>query len=315
MFEKRQRCVNLHRSIRPRCTLAVTALACIAGAAAEAPAPPTMASVLEASTAADWRRPDPEYTLYLELSGGRVIIEMAPQFAPKHAANIRTLARQGYWDGLAILRSQDNYVVQWGDPNAENAQKRRDFGKAAATLPPEFAVDDAGDLSFTALPDTDVYAPQTGLAYGFHAARDPQSGSAWLSHCYGAVGAGRGGTADSGSGAELYVVIGHSPRHLDRNITLVGRVLQGMERLSVLPRGTGALGFYEKPEQYVPIQSIRLAADLPPAQRSSIEVLRTDTSTFLRLIEARRQRREEWFLDPVGHVELCNVPVPVRTAK
>jgi peptidylprolyl isomerase len=126
------------------------------------------------------------------------------------------------------------------------------------------------------------------------------------------VGAGRGNEADSGSGAELYVVIGHSPRHLDRNITLVGRVLSGMERLSVLPRGTGPLGFYEDPAQYVPIESLRLAADVPESERSRIEVLRTDTATFHQLVESRRNRRESWFIVPVGHVGLCNVPIPVR---
>jgi peptidylprolyl isomerase len=126
------------------------------------------------------------------------------------------------------------------------------------------------------------------------------------------VGAGRDNGADTGGGTELYVVIGHAPRHLDRNVTLVGRVMQGMELLSTLPRGTGALGFYEQPEQRVPIQRVRVAADVPAAERVALEVLRTNTQTFARLVEARRHRREEWFLDPVGHVELCNVPIPVR---
>src|SRR5205823_2247081 len=108
-------------------------------------------------------------------------------------------------------------------------------------------------------------------------ARDPKSGRAWLAHCYAMVGAGRGDTADSGSGAELYVVIGHSPRHLDRNVTLLGRVVEGMELLSTLPRGTGPLGFYEDPKQYVFIPKVRLAADVPAAERTALELLRTDT--------------------------------------
>src|SRR5690606_7028034 len=84
-------------------------------------------------------------------------------------------------------------------------------------------------------------------------------------HRYGAVGAGRGMAADSSDGSELYVVTGQSPRQLDRNITLVGRVVDGMELLSVLPRGTGPLGFYEDAAQRVPIEAIRLAADVPEA--------------------------------------------------
>ena len=274
------------------------------------PAGPTTADVIANSKPSDWRRPAPEDTLYLELPVGRVVIELAPAFAPAHAANIRALAKEGYWDGLAILRSQDNYVVQWGDPEAGNA-KARAFKQAKAKLPAEFDRAAAG-LPFARLADGDLYAPEAGWSGGFPAARDSKTQRAWLAHCYAMVGAGRDMAADSSNGAELYVVIGHAPRHLDRNITLVGRVLQGMEHLSVLPRGTGALGFYEKPEQRIAIRSIKLASELPAAERVALEVFRTDTAAFQQLVEARRNRREEWFLDPVGHVELCNVPIPVR---
>ena len=279
--------------------------------AADAPTPPpTTADVIANSKPGDWRRPDPENTLYLDLPAGRVVIELAANLAPHHAANIRTLARQHYWDGLAILRSQDNYVVQWGDPDA-GEPTAKDFGKAEKTLVAEFSHPGDG-VQFTPLPEADPYAPQAGWVDGFPAARNPKTKETWLAHCYAAVGAGRGDTADSGNGAELYVVIGHAPRHLDRNITLVGRVLQGMPLLSVLPRGTGPLGFYETAAEHVPIKTIRLASELPEAQRVALEIFRTDTAAFERLVEARRNRREEWFLDPVGKIELCNVPIPVR---
>ena len=289
---------------------------CVIGCAQISPkpaaAPKTTAEILAASVPIDWRALDPENTLYLELKGGRVVIELAPAFAPNHVANIKALAREKYFDGLAIIRAQDNYVVQWGDP-AEDEGKRKPIGAALATLPGEFA--HADDLPFTPLPDGDVYAPEVGFSIGFPAARDARTGKAWLTHCYGMLGVGRDNAADSGGGKELYVVIGHAPRHLDRNVTLGGRVVKGMELLSTLPRGTGPLGFYEKPEQHVPIKSIRVAADVPEKERISLEALRTDTPTFSAYVESRRNRREEWFLDPVGHVELCNVPLPVREKK
>jgi peptidylprolyl isomerase len=53
---------------------------------------------------------------------------------------------------------------------------------------------------------------------------------------------------------------------------------------------------------------------VPAAQRTNLEVLRTDTPTFTALIESRRNRRDEWFKVPAGYVELCNVPIPVRVA-
>ncbi|MCE3285612.1 MAG: Peptidyl-prolyl cis-trans isomerase [Steroidobacteraceae bacterium] len=271
--------------------------------------PRTTSEVLAATTAADWRQLDPENTLYLQLPAGRVVIELAPAFAPLHGANLRTLVRQKYFDGLAIIRSQDNFVVQWGDP----AEKSRPLGAAQAKVPPEFTVRLGPAIPFEPIPDRDGYAPEVGFVQGFPAARDTTRGEAWLTHCYGMVGAGRGNEPDSGNGSELYVVTGHAPRQLDRNIALVGRVVQGMELLSTLPRGSGPLGFYERPEQHVPLTSIRLVADLPAAERVPLEVLRTDTASFRALVEARRNRRDDWYLVPAGHVDICNIPIVART--
>lgn len=271
-----------------------------------------MTEVLNASKPDDWRTPDPENTLYLELASGRVVIELAPAFAPKHVANVKALAREHYYDGLAIVRVQDNYVVQWADPNAEKPDLARKIQGAHRTLPGEFERTIDPLLPFTRLPDGDVYAREVGFANGFPVARDRRTGKMWLVHEYGMVGAGRDNTPDSGGGAELYVVIGQAPRHLDRNVTLLGRVVQGMEFLSSLPRGPVPMGFYEKPEQQLPIKNIRVAADVPASERSELEIMRTDRPAFERLIESRRNRPEDWFLVPAGRIEISNVPLPVR---
>jgi hypothetical protein len=111
-------------------------------------------------------------------------------------------------------------------------------------------------------------------------------------------------------GTELYV--GHPPRQLDRNITLAGRVLQGMDWLASLPRGHEALGFRADRATPVPIRRVRVAADVPVAERSAMEVLRTDRPTFEARIESRRNRRDERYQFPAGYIDLCHVPVPVR---
>jgi peptidylprolyl isomerase len=116
----------------------------------------------------------------------------------------------------------------------------------------------------------------------------------------------------SGSGAELYVVIGHAPRHLDRNVALVGRVVKGMEVLAGLPRGSAEMGFYTRTEAPIPISSIRVAADVPPSERSNLEVIRTDSAAFAALIESRRNRPEDFFKVRAGRIDLCNVPIAVR---
>jgi peptidylprolyl isomerase len=283
---------------------AVALVSAASTAAAQTPVR-SLGEILEQSPASDWQAVDPENTLYMDLPTGRVVIELAPEYAPNHAANIRALARAHYWDGAAIVRAQDNYVVQWGRDEGDTTS----MGTGQSSLPGEFDRSRRG-VNVTRLRDPDSYAREVGFSQGFPVAG--QNGRTWLAHCYGMVGAGRGDTADSGSGAELYVVIGHAPRHLDRNVTLVGRVLQGMELLSVMPRGTGALGFYETPQERTIIRSVRLAADVPENERVNLETLRTDSETFRAVIDSRRTRREEWFLQPTVRINVCNVPLPVR---
>lgn len=298
-------------------TSGICVMALLVGASlpafAVASSQPIMADVLAASRPGDWRGLDPENTLYVEFASGRVVIELAPAFAPQHVANVKALSRERYYDGLAVVRVQDNYVVQWADPDAEKPELARKIQRAYKTLPAEFDRTLDLKLPFTRLPDKDVYAREVGFSGGFPVARDRRSGKMWLVHCYGMVGAGRDNSPDSGGGTELYVVIGHAPRHLDRNVTLLGRVIQGMELLSCLPRGTGAMGFYDRAEQRVPIKAIRVAADVPAAERSDLEIMRTDTPAFKTLIESRRNRREDWFQVQAGRVEIGNVPVPTRS--
>ena len=268
--------------------------------------------IIDAAPASAWRDLDPANTLYMELPAGRVVIELAPGFAPEHVANIKTMAKGGFWDGLAIYRSQDNFVVQFGDAEGEEAGKAKPYPAGTKThLPAEFTRDAKG-ARFDKLPDPDGYAPEVGFIDGMPSARDPKAGKAWMAHCYGMLGAGRNNAPDSSIGAELYVVTGQSPRALDRQLSAVGRVVKGMEFLSVIPRGPEPMGFYEKPEQRAPIVSIKLASDVPEAQRTPLQLLRNDSQAFIDATEARRNRVDGFYTIPVGHIDLCNVPLPVR---
>ncbi|MCW5582182.1 MAG: peptidylprolyl isomerase, partial [Luteimonas sp.] len=212
----------------------------------------------------------------------------------------------------SIYRSHDNFVVQFGDADADDPARAKSLGSAKRKLPAEFERSARG-LPFHALPDRDGWAPEAGFSAGFPAAREGADGQAWMAHCYGALGAGRDMEADSSTGAELYVVTGQSPRQLDRNITLVGRVVQGMELLSAIPRGPAPMGFYADAALRTPIQTVRLASDVPEAGRTPLEVLRTDTATFDAMVESRRNRRDDFYKRPAGHIDLCNIAIPVRT--
>ena len=282
-------------------TLAITVAVAPAARAA------TYAELLAGLPDAAWLRPDPNDTLYLDLAGGRVIIALAGDFAPAHRDNVRRLVRARFFDGLHINRVQDDYVTQWGNNDGERA-----LPAGIGNLKAEFDRPIDAKLPFRRLADGDVYAAEVGLLRGFPVARDPRAGRLWLAHCYGMVGVGRDEGADTASGEELYVVIGHAPRHLDRNVTLIGRVLSGMEHLSALPRGHAEMGFYEAGDVRPAILAMRIAADLPPAERVPIEVLNTSAPEYERLVEARRRREDPFFVNKAGRVDLCNAPLPVR---
>ena len=268
------------------------------------------ADVIAHSTAADWRPIDPENLLVMDLAdGGRVIIELAPDFAPVHVANMRRFARAGWWNAATIYRVQDNYVAQWGNGDAQVAMP----DGVVAQPPPEYERPLAG-LALRPLGFPDSYAAMTGHSGGWPVAWDPRRRMAWLTHCYASVGVGRDLAPSTGTGGELYAVIGHSPRPLDRNIANVGRVVEGIALLAARPRGSGPLGFYlaDHGEVPIPIRSVRVAADLPAAERPQFEVMRTDTATFAAYVRGRANRGGSFFQVPQGGVDVCNVNVPVR---
>ncbi|MEE4154847.1 MAG: peptidylprolyl isomerase [Erythrobacter sp.] len=312
------------------CALLAAALPLAAQDAAPALSP---ADIVNAAPQEDWVVIAPEDMLVMTLAPNadgterEVVIQlMPPPFSQGWVENIRLLARSGWYEGTSINRVQDNYVTQWGDPNYDNPEA----GGEAKPLPAGLKVMSeeayAHQLSAVAMHMNpcgeranvsptwlcDAYAAGAGFRQGWPMATDGVR--EWPVHCYGMVGVGRNLSPDTGSGAELYTVIGHAPRHLDRNIALVGRVIGGMEHLSSLPRGSGALGFYtaEEAGKRVPILSVHTAADLPEAERPLYEYLSTETETFARYAEARANRRDPFFIAPAGGADICNVPVPVR---
>jgi len=267
---------------------------------------PSPAEVIAASQPAEWRALDPENTLYMDVPEGRVVIEMAPQFAPSHVANVKALSREGFFANGAVTRVQDNFVTQW----AQAADPARPPKVGVEKLNAEFTLPRVAIANFDVLPDPDTYADEVGYINGMTAARD--AASVWLTHCYGMVGVGRENDENSGGGTELYVIIGHSPRNLDRQLTMLGRVVQGMEIMSAFPRGTGDAGFYKTPAEYRRYADIKVAADVPVGQRTNLEVLRTDSASFATLVNSRRWRKDDFYTKPVGRIGLCNITVPVR---
>ena len=290
-----------------RSLLLLTAAALLIGAA---PAKKLLTpnDIVAGAPASAWKTIDPDDLLVMDLKGGgRVVVQLAPEFAPVHVANIKALARSSYWDGATIYRVQDNYVAQWGLNESD-----RPWPKGVTAKPPAEYTRALKGLAVKPLGFADPYAPAAGFVRGWPVAYSAKAGWADLAHCYGSVGVGRDLSPDTGTGGELYAVIGHAPRHLDRNIALVGRVIEGIDKLSSLPRGTEALGFYKDKAQNVPISSIRLASDMPAAERPSYEYMDTSSATFAHYLKIRANRHDDFYIRPAGGVDLCNVQVPVR---
>jgi peptidylprolyl isomerase len=277
----------------------------------------------------------------------KVVIQLMPApFSEAWTANIRTFARSGWYDDITVNRVQDNYVVQWGDANYDNPEASGEPKELPEGLietdEDEYSVSfddseqallgrrqfrifwetfrEANELSINDVyrsshDDRQKFSDDTyARAWAFHAgwpyATDLKEG--WPVHCYGMVGVGRNYSPDAGTGAELYTVNGHAPRHLDRNIALVGRIVEGIEHLSSLPRGKGQLGFYEDASRRTPILTVRVASDLPESERPAFEYLDTGGETFARYAEARANRRDPFFNVPAGGADICNLPVPLR---
>ncbi|WP_019832643.1 peptidylprolyl isomerase [Sphingomonas sp. PR090111-T3T-6A] len=289
-----------------RSVLSPAFLALLLTAASPPPAALSPGEIVAAAPAGAWRAVAPDNLLVMDLANGaRVAIELAPDFAPVHVANIRALARAGWFDGSAVVRVQDNYVVQWA-----GADEKKPLPAGVVAHPPAEYERPLAGLAMRPLGSPDPYAAQVGHVGGWPVASDGRT--AWLTHCYGMVGVGRDMPPDTGTGAELYTVIGQAPRHLDRNIALVGRIVEGIEALTALPRGTGDLGFYTDARQRLTIRRVRMATDMPAAERPRFEVMREDAPAFAAYLDARANRHDAFFVRPAGGVDLCNAPVPVR---
>jgi peptidylprolyl isomerase len=290
-----------------RSLMLFTAAALLIGAA-PAKKLPTPNDVVAAAPASAWRTIAADDVLVMDLAnGGRIVVQLAPEFAPVHVANIRALARGGYWNGATVYRVQDNYVAQWGLNESD-----KPWPAGVSAKPPAEYTRPLQGLRIKPLGSRDPYAPGAGFVGGWPVAYSTKSGWANLAHCYASVGVGRDLSPDTGTGGELYAVIGHGPRQLDRNIAVVGRVIEGIDKLSSLPRGTEALGFYKDKAQYVPIARIRLASEMPAGERPSFEYMDTDSPSFARYLQLRANRHDYFYVQPAGGVDLCNVQVPVR---
>jgi peptidylprolyl isomerase len=263
------------------------------------------------ASADEWRDVDPENLVLIDVSYGRIAIELTPKFAPKHVERFRSLVRSKFYESSTFYRVIDGFVAQGGIGEGED-KKLAEWPALAREF--ERPMDD--DVTFTGLATPDLFSTETGFVDGNPAARDEKEGKVWLVHCYGAVAMARDDDPDTGA-TEFYVVIGHSPRRLDRNLSVFGKVLEGMEFLQKLKRGDPEVesGVIQDAAKRDPILKTQIAADMPKKDRPHYQVMRTDSAAFAKRIEERRHVTSPFFFrKPPPMLDVCNVAVPVRHA-
>ncbi len=278
--------------------------------------------LLGAPTAAqETRLLDPELTVHLDVESGseagsrgaretgRIVIELNQAFAPRHVAQFQRLVRSGFYDGMTFYRVIDGFVAQGGDGSDlkgvfPNPKLEAEFERAWLD-----------ELPWTPVQQNDLFAPETGFVRGFAVGRDRAAGRSWLLHCPGVVAMTRNEGPDSAS-TDFYIVLGQAPRYLDRNMTIFGRVVLGMDVVQRVRRGERvADGVIPESEERSRIVRARIASDLPSSERLAVRVADTTHPSFEKGLEGRRHRSAPFFRRrPPPVLDICQIAVPGRVA-
>jgi len=270
-----------------------------------------------------WNPLEPDNTVYLQLGEGTVVIELNPAFAPGTVKQFRTLLEEQFYRGLTFYRVIDGFVAQGGDESDVGTANdmpalKREF-EINWPLKPEDKEEakDWQPMSWTLVQEGDMFAPYTGFIDGFAAARDEKKeGKAWLTHCPGTVAMARNTDPDTGS-TDFYIVIGQAPRYLDRNLTIFGRVVWGMDVVQRIKRGpTLENGMIEDDMDRTRIKRLRLASSVDENERLNIYIADTNSRGFKQSLKERRTRSDKFFHHkPPKVLDICQVPVPARLEK
>ena len=253
-----------------------------------------------------WRTPELTNLVYMQLDSGLVIVQLAPFMAPINVGQFESLIKDGFYDGLDFYRVIDGFVAQGGDVTQSRLHEH------AKQLPAELtrAYNGSGDSSndpFVLVQSGEFMAPQTGFLNGFAAGRDPSTLQEWLLHCPGVVAFGRNNELNTAS-SEFYIAIGQAPRHLDRNMSVLGKVIYGMHHVQRIKRASVNVssGVIEDPTKRTKIVWARLANDVPVQQRVNVQVQNEHSDAVAtRLARGRTLENEFFHFRGNGNLDVC----------
>lgn len=263
-----------------------------------------------------WRAVDPDNLLAITTPDGDIYVELAPLFAPQHVAQVKTLVRAGFYDGLDFYRVIENFVAQGGDPANTREIDIDGTMMKPATLPLEADLPQSIADRFVPAQAGDLYAPISGFYDGFAVGHSPEETRFWAIHCYGVMAMARGTDKDSAT-SDFYIVNGQATRHLDQNMSVFGRVVMGMDVVQSVKRGDRreGSGVIANPDHRTPITKAVMVSDLPDAERLQMEVLNSRSNAFLAMLKGAQQRTSEFFFrKPPPVIDVCAISVPARFA-
>ncbi len=263
---------------------------------------------LPATTDADWREPDPENTLYIQTAYGTFVIEMAPEFAPKHVEQIKTLTRQGFYNDITFHRVIKGFMNQTGDPRGDGTGDSH-----LPDIPKEFTFRRSpNDMKIKSLGRvTSVNGEvETGFYKAFPIASKPGSQAfmtkdgkvdAWALHCPSVTSMARGGDDENSANSQFFLMRGTS-RSLDTQYSIWGTTIWGREGLKKIK--AGEIG---KDEGFVPdiMDKVEVAADIPKSGRINVQILRTDGAAFDKYLENLKSASGKY-------PDICDIQIPVR---
>lgn len=256
-----------------------------------------------AATAADWRMVPADNLLVIDTTRGRVLVELAPEAAPAHVERIRLLARRGFYDNLTWHRVIDWFMAQTGDPLGT--------GEGQSPYP-----DLKGEFTFRRGPDAPfvAVASPAGSLLGFinslpvetqpddfMTRTADQKVHAWGVYCPGVAGMARDEGNDTAN--SQFFLMRQAYPSLDKRYTVWGRVVSGLDVVR-------SLKFSDTPDGVVAsdpdrMTRVRVAADLPEAERPTARVMDVRSAAFRALADQTRLARGADF-------SICDIELPVE---
>ena len=261
----------------------------------------------QANVQTEWRTVAIENMVLLTLPHGKVVIELAPQFSPKHVKQFIQLTKAGHYNGNKFYRVIDGFVAQAGPEDASKA----DRSVPLLSLEGDWTTEQ--DFAFTLVQNNDLFAEKTGFKNGFALGHNPSENKAWLTHCPGIIAMARGNEANSAS-SHFYITNGQAPRYLDRIMSIFGRVIYGMNHVQSITRTAVIEGEDAVPDtKHTPIISMQMMADVPKAEQIHLQVTNTESALFATKLADRIKRNSAFFFKkPPPVLDICQTPVLTR---